>query len=584
MPEFQWQAPANPYVGTIADLMMRGQEAVAEAKIAAGNARAQAQAASGQIWGNTLSSIGQSVAAIPQQIQQQKAQQQEGQIRGLQLNEATGAAAAKAKYDTMMAGGLNPGEQGPKESYLTEDGMFDIPKINSALMQGGMAHLAPELTKPAEAINESMQKYKASSQQAADHHTLLLGDMADGVEKLMKAGMPIDQAIQFVAQPGIKQQVFKPEEIDSITQQLKSLPQDQQMARLATLKDAASKLDKGDTLTEGAIHVGRYGANESANPKPQQINEATIALQAAHGDPVLAMHMLKPGEQVKAGTQEDWVDRARRLAVIANDGKPLSDQQLQDVDTKAIQNFKEINTDPEMRAANLAQKNLAQVLAQLQAGQQPTREDAELIARQVLNHQMAPSQAMAMGGFGTAGAAFKRMIGTEIAKEEPGFSWEQAQADYDYSKTPSFQNTVRYIDSTLESMPRLLTNARALAQGQVQSINKMVADGKKQLNNVDLKKFTTDAIFVGDEIAKILQGGGTGSGTSDSKLKQAQEVFSTSDNPSTIAAALEEIQPLLGNRRRAVTKGTPYATPPNTQTTPPPNTLIPGLSIKRGSN
>jgi hypothetical protein len=73
---------------------------------------------------------------------------------------------------------------------------------------------------------------------------------------------------------------------------------------------------------------------------------------------------------------------------------------------------------------------------------------------------------------------------------------------------------------------------------------------------VDLKKFETDRTLVADEIAKILQGGGSGNGTSDMKLKQAGEILKSSDSPAAIAAALGDVQQLIGYRRKALTRGT----------------------------
>ncbi len=561
MPYVYQNLQANPYAQSIGELMQRKGDIQARTAENIGQIRARAQEMSGQIAAHAAEAIGQQVASIPGQIQQQKEQAQRTKVADLDLNAKQRAADATAALSSVM-------KDTPK---LSEDGVsvWDTAKITQAMADKGFGPEAGAAAQHLDGINNAFRQTRAAQ----------LGVVQKGAQAVAAAGNDSTLAHHFLDQLEANQ-IYPKEEVQKYRDFI-----DADTGNTAKLTAYLMGPQKGQVVPEGATVVNPVTNQPTfSNPKPApQPTEASIALNAAQGDPnsLLAMHLLKPGEQVKAGTQEDWVDRARRLAVGANQGQPLNDKQLQDVDTKAIQQFHEINTDPELRAANLAQKNLAQVLSQIQAGQQPTREDAAVIAKQVLNHQMAPSQAMATGGYGAAGAAFKRMVNVEIAKEDPTFSWEQAEADYNYSKNPAFQNTVRFIDSTLESMPRLLDSAKALDQGKVASINKLIADGKKQVNSVDLKKFQTDAIFVGDEIAKILQGGGTGSGTSDAKLKQAQDIFSTSDNPQTIAAALEEIQPLLGNRRRAVTRGTPY----EKQNSVPkaPETLIPGLKISRGS-
>jgi len=69
MPPFRYTPNQNRYVGSIADLMGRGNEAEARALIASANAQAQAAQASGQAWGGAVHGIGNTIAAIPGQIQ-----------------------------------------------------------------------------------------------------------------------------------------------------------------------------------------------------------------------------------------------------------------------------------------------------------------------------------------------------------------------------------------------------------------------------------------------------------------------------------------------------------------------------------
>lgn len=71
---FQFQAPPDAYGKTIAELIQqRGQQL------------AQGQAASGTAWANGVQQVGQIAAAVPQQIQQQKSQQLDQQVKTAQL-------------------------------------------------------------------------------------------------------------------------------------------------------------------------------------------------------------------------------------------------------------------------------------------------------------------------------------------------------------------------------------------------------------------------------------------------------------------------------------------------------------------
>lgn len=573
MPTVVPYAPSQIYQpnGRLVDLLRLQGEQSAEAQRRAGEIQQQ-------MWsglGNAITSgVGNVIKA-----------QQEAPINALnqqKVKDAQDLAAGQQKVDSLLQpqtpqgpaeGGGNLPAQHP---YLDANGLYDIPKLTSALASSGIAHLAPDLLKGAESINASVEKHQQTQQALGQASTLLYGDMADGARKLIKAGVPPDQAIDFASAPGMATQRFDPQQFAQMKAKLLSLPSDQLDATLGNLMDAASKVSGNKTLAKDAQELDRYGRVVASNVVPDKATEASIAYDLTNPDPAIrarahaAMDALKPSD-LKPGTVEDWVARARTLAAGAK-GTALTPQEIQQVDTKAIGDFKNLAKDPEMSALLKSNDQLRNAMLTAQLGQQPTPDDAKLIAQQVIEHKMAPSQVSMFGGFGTAGAAFKRMVGVEAVKADPNFSWEQAEADYNYSKSPTFQNTVRFIDSTMESMPQLLKNAKALSTGDVRSINGMIAQGKTQLNNVDLKKFKTDVTFVGDEIAKILQGGGTGSGTTDAKLKQAQDIFSTSDNPQLVAGTLEEVGTLLGYRQSALTRGTYRAPQAAAAPTPPPTT------------
>lgn len=100
----------------------------------------------------------------------------------------------------------------------------------------------------------------------------------------------------------------------------------------------------------------QFALNPTDDPQPMPFAQVAkigkIALPlGADGAPIVAIGKDKPG------TIEDFVSRARKLAAASNGG-PLSDQQTQDVDQKAIQHFKELGQDPDMKAINVGLKRL----------------------------------------------------------------------------------------------------------------------------------------------------------------------------------------------------------------------------------
>lgn len=550
MAPFQYEQYRNPFVGSIGELMMQPARA-----------QAQAELQKGAVWSNAADRIAQAVGSIPAQMQQHQEQQQRAELVGGQLADARARRAGNTAVDTLMQGDQLPAnDAGPRqESYTDANGLFDVPKLNQALAHMGLGHMAPELLKGAESINESITNHQALEQKTAQAKTLIFGDMADGALKLAKLGMPVADAMDFVVQPGIATGRIAPQEYAQLRQQIARLPPEQQAAALTTFMDSASKIGGGETLGKDAQRLDRYGrvvatnAVEEPGKGDYTINGQRFSADGKPKGPVVP----KENEPPKAGSSEDWVSRARRLAVAKNGGVALSDQQQLAVDSAALQTYKENNADPVLRDAAIAQKNMALALAKMQEGLMPTKEQAADVAGDLVNHRMAPEQlATLFSTRGKEGLAFKLAVQAEARKMEPNFNWEEASAEYTLAKSTGFQNTVRLMDSVQESMPRLLANARKLGNGDWRSWNQLANAAKGQFNDVDLKRLKTDALLVGDEVAKILAGGGTGSATSDAKLKQGVDLMNTSDSVPAIAATLDEIQTLIGFRRRSMTRGT----------------------------
>lgn len=291
------------------------------------------------------------------------------------------------------------------------------------------------------------------------------------------------------------------------------------------------------------------------------------------------------GDGVKELTPLRKLMDLAEMSVISDDkGSPLTlapsaDGPIQNIELKAlIAKFKAENNrppndgaemaalvkeartpvkDPDMAALAKTSVELSNSIKQMQLGMQPTPDQEDMYAKLLTTNKMAPSQIQVMaGGMGQQGRAFLRNVTTKALQADPNFNFEEAESTYQLVKSPNFQNTVRYMDSVVETMPRVQQNANRLQNGNVRFWNGIKNATRHQLNDPTVKAFKTDVLFAADEIAKILQGGGTGSGASDAKLKQASEIIDTSDSPDSIASALREAAALIGTRRVALTRGT----------------------------
>jgi hypothetical protein len=332
---------------------------------------------------------------------------------------------------------------------------------------------------------------------------------------------------------------------------------------LTAIRSAGDKYNKPDTFdatAQGTIYSKTTGDIKTQGT-PKITNEAELASDAATlGTPTeskTAAQSAKALAMLQGGKTKDeyqtFKDAYAKQILGANgtwDGL-TPDQQL-----KGNSAFTISKQDPTMQALLEGNAELRGAMLKAQRDQLPTKEDAANFAKALINHQLAPSQINLMSGFGPNAAEFKKMIGLEALKLDPNFSWEQAESDYQFGKSAGLQGMVRFIDETTQSIPRLLASADQLANSKVRFVNGLQNLSREQLNDPTLKKFQVDALAVADGVAKALQGGGTGSGTTDAKLAQAQQIIRESDSPQAVKASMQEVNELLGIRRGALTRGT----------------------------
>lgn len=312
----------------------------------------------------------------------------------------------------------------------------------------------------------------------------------------------------------------------------------------ALFKNPANKSAVEDgSILQGSINVDTDGDGKPDKPVPiaQAIQESGYPVQI---DPTTQKPLILPKGSGKTANVQDFdlVYGGLVSAFQTDKGRAPNDAERGDLALKARRQVKDASATPPVNI-------------NLTSG--PQADQLDTAAKAVLDGRMAPSQAATMfGGMGKEAGAFKRALTTRIMQLNPEFNFQSAEANFQFGKNTGTQNTVRYMESVQESMPMLLDRATKLGNGQFRSLNALINQGKSQVNNVDLKRFQTDVTLVADEVAKILQGGGTGSGTSDAKLRQASNILNTSDSPQAIAGALQDINTLIGFRKGSLTKGT----------------------------
>jgi len=136
------------------------------------------------------------------------------------------------------------------------------------------------------------------------------------------------------------------------------------------------------------------------------------------------------------------------------------------------------------------------------------------------------------------------------------FDIAQASTDYAFAKSPQTQNVLKYLNSLTGSdnksgnLGSLVTLSDKIDRTDFPGLNDLAAWARLQTGSPQMASYYTAVTEVADQVGKILQGGGSGAGTSDAKLKQAQEMFNTGFSKDQIKGVATTLRDLLANRKK----------------------------------
>jgi hypothetical protein len=177
-------------------------------------------------------------------------------------------------------------------------------------------------------------------------------------------------------------------------------------------------------------------------------------------------------------------------------------------------------------------------------------------AQQIYEGTMDPSN------LNKRGKAFERTLYevNQLSRAETGkdFDLAKASADYTQANKGNTRQTLDYVnsltgpDNKSGNLQTLINASDKIKRTQFPALNNVEAWSRLQAGDPDMAGYLTDITEVADQVAKILQGGGSGGGTSDKKLEQAQELFSKGFNGDQIQKVATELRDLLGNRKAAM--------------------------------
>lgn len=145
----------------------------------------------------------------------------------------------------------------------------------------------------------------------------------------------------------------------------------------------------------------------------------------------------------------------------------------------------------------------------------------------------------------------------------PGMDWIKNETDFEavknytkYINSGPYQNTIKYLDSVGPNIDRLVELSDNLDKSKYPILNKANLELMKQSGDPATAAYATAATEVADQFAKIMQGGGTGNGTSDAKINQGIALFNQNYSPEQLKATATEAKGLLSTRRDALESDT----------------------------
>lgn len=133
------------------------------------------------------------------------------------------------------------------------------------------------------------------------------------------------------------------------------------------------------------------------------------------------------------------------------------------------------------------------------------------------------------------------------------FDIAKAQSDYKFANNPQTQNTLKYLNSLTGSdnksgnLAALVDQSNKITRTDFPALNDVAAWARLKSGDPQMASYYAAVTEVADQVAKILQGGG--SGTSDAKLKQASELFDKGFSKEQIVGVSQTLRTLLANRK-----------------------------------
>ena len=312
---FRYTPNQNQYVGSIADLMGRGNEAEAQALIASANAQARAAQASGQAWGGAVQGIGNTVSQAITNWNSPEARQQRELDEARKVYDEGAREVRQVTDDRYVDASIGPSilpgapselqrqpisetavpfsGEGPRSlppklptlpttetygpgtikpyieqvtrevrGYLSDGGFFDPRRAIEKMVEAGTdTNVINKLMSELHANNEMLASYDAIETKSAEDQTVLLGRLAATALQQAESGV-LDVNASIAMNLGPLEERFTEDAVNDLRVKLFELSPEQQTAALTDAVRAADNILGYEKIAPGEGRIGLSGIPE----------------------------------------------------------------------------------------------------------------------------------------------------------------------------------------------------------------------------------------------------------------------------------------------------------------------------------
>jgi hypothetical protein len=217
----------------------------------------------------------------------------------------------------------------------------------------------------------------------------------------------------------------------------------------------------------------------------------------------------------------------------------------------------------------LTKANTAKAYAEAEKAKNSVNEQGDTVgalAQQLVDGQLAPAELSkrTSGAGANYNSILKLANDLSMAQTGKPFNISIADRNYKYANNVQTINTLNYLGSLVGedgqsgNLNEVKTLSNSITRTRFPALNDVAGWARLETGDPAIVAYKATVTEVADQIAKILQGGGTGSGTSDAKLAQASALLQSSFTKDQINATIDAITPLLRNRAKSIVSDNPY--------------------------